>query len=66
MKKKKKKKNKFEFVLITSLYNTTNRNWTFCLVRYFAWKLESVADIFWMIVSGNIFLLLSQPRSLQT
>ena len=35
-------------------------------IFYFAWKLESVSNILWMIVSGNNFLLLTRPRPLQT
>ena len=27
-----------------------NRKWTFPVVRYFKWKLESVSNILWMIV----------------
>ena len=41
-----------------------NTNWTFSVVRYFTWKLEFVSNILWMIVSGNIFLLLFRPRPL--
>ena len=41
-----------------------NRNWTFSVMHYFTWKPEHVSVIYWMIVSGNSFLLLVQPRCL--
>ena len=36
------------------------------LLIYFTWKLELVSDILWVIVSGNLFLILACPRPLQT
>ena len=33
-----------------------NRNWTFHVVRYFAWKLEFVSNILWMIVGTLTYL----------
>ena len=43
-----------------------NRNKTFPVVPYFTWKLELVSNILWMIISGNLFLILIHPRPLQT
>ena len=43
-----------------------SRNWTFSSVRFFTWKVELVSNILSMLVSGNSFLSLTPPRSLQT
>ena len=42
-----------------------NRNYIFPVVNYVTWKLELVSDVLWMIVSGNIVLLLTHPRPLK-
>ena len=41
-------------------------NLTFPVVGYFTWKVELVSDILWMIVSSNLFFILTRPTSLQT
>ena len=35
-------------------------------MRYFTWKHGLVSDILWVIVSGNLFLILTDPRPLET
>ena len=43
-----------------------NRNQSFPVVHYFTWKLELVSNILWMMVSGNLLLILTCPRRLKT
>ena len=43
----------------------TNRNRTIPIVHYFTWKLELVSSILGVIVSANIFLILTCPWPLQ-
>ena len=38
-----------------------NRNQTPPLERYFPWKLELVPNTLWMIVPGNLFVILTRP-----
>ena len=36
------------------------------VVRYSAWKLKLVSNIFWLVFSGNNFLLVTRPRPHQS
>ena len=49
--------------LSTSKNPLKMRNFNFPVVCYFTWKLEFISNILWVIVSGNIFLLLTQISS---
>ena len=43
-----------------------SKNQTFPIVHYLTRKLELISNILWMIVSGNLFLIVTSPRPLQT
>ena len=56
---------KNENFVSTSKNRLKTRNWTFPVVRSLTRKLEFVKNIFWVIVSRKISLLVTCPRLLQ-
>ena len=56
---------KMENFFTTSQKLLKNSNWIFPVGRSFPWKPKFVSNIFWVIVSGNKFLLLVHYRPLQ-